>query len=57
MFGEKGDVVLDAFGALGAADVGARLSELAETPDPFLDIPFHVISSQLCHVGSHRFLR
>lgn len=44
MSGEVGDVILDAFSAFGAADVGACLSELAETPSSFLEILFHTVS-------------
>lgn len=42
---EVGNEILDAFGAFGAADVGACLSELAETPGSFLEILFHIVSS------------
>lgn len=45
MSGEVGNVILDAFSAFGAADVGARLSELTETLSPLLEILFHAISS------------
>jgi len=42
---EVGNEILDAFSAFGAADVGACLSELAETPSSFLEILFHIVSS------------
>ena len=51
------DVILDALGALGLADVGASFCELAEALSPLLEGFFYVVSSQSCHLGSHHFLK
>jgi len=43
--GKIRDVILDALGALGLADVRASFGELAEALSPFLEILFYVVSS------------